>query len=380
MQDKKFFCYEIFKNLSVSTLNGVINYSPCCIFSRNFLQSDQLELEQYWNSNYHQHLKSCVDQDIKIPGCSTCFQNENNGHYSRRQAAKELYETYYNNTDIEIDGPQGLDYSVGNLCNLKCMICGPSNSTAWIPDYQQIWPEKNISNLLYKKNNQIKITDDRILQNLQFLHFHGGGEPFLSSAHVELLTRIKQVRGLGDVRVTYNTNATVRVTDSVLKLWEECQLVELYFSIDDVEERFEYQRTGANWHQVQENLQWYYQNMPHNHMFKINCVWSHLNLYYLKDLVNWHRDCFSANRFGDPTDLIFQRASGPFDVVNISSDLKRILLQKHSEYDQLLQLVNQINTNDSSRHTTFWEYVNKIDSVRDQKFSDICSEWASLVS
>ena len=55
---------------------------------------------------------------------------------------------------------------------------------------------------------------------------------------VRLVTNLDDAKGLADTRVFYNTNGTVRVSDEVLTLWEECKLVEIYFSIDDIEKRF----------------------------------------------------------------------------------------------------------------------------------------------
>jgi hypothetical protein len=78
----------------------------------------------------------------------------------------------------------------------------------------------------------------------------------LSNAHVNLLKNVQQVKGLGDVRVFYNTNGTQTVSDEILNLWEKCKLIELYFSIDDVGTRFDYQRTGADWNQVIANLKY----------------------------------------------------------------------------------------------------------------------------
>lgn len=379
MQDKKFFCYEIFKNLSVWSRNGQIEYSPCSIYSGHIKKSNKLVLNETWNQSEHKLLKQHVEHDRPINGCLQCYRSESNGIDSRRCGSKKLYEEFHQDTNLDIDGPQGLDYSVGNLCNLKCMICGPQNSTSWIPDYQKIYPKRDMSKFSYKKFEQIKITDDDFLKNLKNVHFHGGGEPLLSQSHKELLIKIKEVKGLGDVRVFYNTNATVLPTDNVLKLWEECQLIELYFSIDDVGERFNYQRTGADWDSVNSNLRWFYKNMPHNHMFNVNCVWSYLNLFYLDELVNWHKNEFSKNRYGDTTNLIFQRAIGEFNITAISETTHQILQNKFANYPQLLTLVNAVDIDNLNSHQLFWNYVNKIDDIRKQSFKQVCPEWSQLL-
>jgi hypothetical protein len=379
MQDKNFFCYEIYKNLSVWSRNGQIEYGPCSIYSGHIKKSDRLVLDETWNQPEHQLLKQSIENNVELTGCKHCFNSEQNRIESRRCGSKKLYEEFHKDVELNIDSPQGLDYSVGNLCNLKCMICSPQNSTSWIPDYQKIYPDRDISNLSYKKFEQLTITDDSFLKNLKNVHFHGGGEPLLSHTHTELLLKIKAVKGLQDVRVFYNTNATVIPSDEVLKLWEECQLIELYFSIDDVGSRFEYQRTGANWLAVTKNLNWFYHHMPHNHMFNVNCVWSYLNLFYLDELVNWYKTEFSQNRYGDPTNLIFQRAIGEFNMTAMHEKTHQLLQNKFANYSELLTLVNAVAVDNSSEHQRFWNYIDKIDSVRKQSFKQVCPEWSQLL-
>jgi hypothetical protein len=320
-----------------------------------------------------------VNQDQKIPGCDCCYQAENSGLQSRRLGSQHAYEQWHQDTNINLSAPQGLDYSVGNLCNLKCVICGPTNSSQWIPDYQKLYPEKNINYLKYQKNSQLEISNNESLKNIISVHFHGGGEPLLSKVHVNLLKRIRSVKGLADVRVFYNTNGTITVTDEVLKLWEECQLIELYFSIDDVSTRFEYQRTGAVWDQLVANLNWYYHTMPHNHMFKINCAWSYLNLFYLDELVDWHQTNFSSNRYKDPTELIFQKVTGPCEINHLSLTTYNKLKQKFQNYPQLLELVHTLSINDQT-HNNFWKYIDQLDQIRNVQFKSVCPDWSNLIS
>jgi|694.fasta_scaffold86201_4 MoaA/NifB/PqqE/SkfB family radical SAM enzyme len=383
MQNKKYFCYEIYKNLAIWSFNGNLSYNPCSFYSGYIKTSNTFDIAQVWNSPEHNQLKSMVDQDLPIPGCSACYDAEKNGLKSRRLGAKELYEDYFQDSNVNLTGPQSIDYSVGNLCNLKCVICGPQNSSAWIGDYQKIYPERNIERLQYDKFNQIQIDQPDLLKNIKNVHFHGGGEPLLSNNHINLLEKIKEVKGLQDVHVIYNTNGTKRASEKLLNLWAECQLVELYFSIDDVGERFNYQRTGAIWNEVVENLKWYKENMPVNHMFKINCTWGYLNLFYLNELVNWHKNHFNANRLGDPIELIFQKVVNSdfsLSLDFVSTKLKNIMFDKFKNYPELTKLVMSLETNDDKTHNKFWQSIQKIDSVRASGFRDICPDLASLLS
>ena len=383
MKDKKYFCYEIYKNLAIWSANGKLSYNPCSYYNGYIKTSDNFNLEDIWNSPEHNQLKQMIDKDQPIPGCSRCYREEEHGLVSRRLGSKELYENYFQDTNIDLDGPQGIDYSVGNLCNLKCMICGPSNSSAWVSDYQTMYPAKNIDFFKHDKYKKLQVDDSELLKNIKNLHIHGGGEPLLSDDHVRLLKKIKTVKGLNDVHVYYNINGTKRASEEVLDLWAECQLVELYFSIDDIGERFNYQRTGADWNELVENLNWYKENMPVNHMFKINCTWGYLNLFYLNELVDWHNNNFNTNRLGDPVNLIFQKVIDTdfkFSLDTVSTSLKVILIEKFKNYPRLLELVYTLKEDDNETHNEFWKSVGKIDAVRGVKFQDVCPELSSLLS
>ena len=375
MKDKPGFCYEIVKNLAFWSHNKDISYNSCSFYD-GFIDKN-VPVDQAWHGHNRKKIIEIVSQGSKVPGCHRCYKEESNGFKSRRQSSSELYETFLNDTDLSlaVSGPTGLDYSVGNWCNLKCVICGPDNSSSWISDYKKMYPLQDVSRYTARKTQTLEIQDDNILINVKSIHFHGGGEPLLSDTHIKLLQRIDQVKGLADVRVFYNTNGTVKVSDEVLHLWEKCRLIELYFSIDDVGTRFEYQRTGADWAVVTDNIQWYYHNMPHNHMFNINCVWGYLNLYYLDQLYDWYQQHLSSNRYGDPCNLIFQSAIGSFGIKHLDSVTLSMLSQKFKHYPSLLKLLDGIVAS-TYTHNKFWQAIDQIDNVRNTNFKDLCPEWS----
>ena len=379
MKNKKYFCYEIYKNLAVWSHNGKLGYNPCSFFNGYIKTSSEFNLTDVWNSPEHLELKKCVETDTRIPGCQACYSAEDSGIESRRQGSKKLYEEYHKDTNTELSGPTGIDYSVGNLCNLKCVICGPQNSSQWIPDYQKLHPTVDIVSFQYKKNEQLEITDADLLQNIKHVHFHGGGEPLLSKNHVRLLQKIQEVKGLSDVRVFYNTNATQTVSDEILQLWEKCRLIELYFSVDDIGTRFDYQRTGANWNKVNSTLDWFYANMPHNHMFNVNCTWSYLNFFYLDEVWDWWNENFSSNRYGDPTNLIFQKAVGEFGLNHLSKISHETLQNKFQGHNELLRLTQSLRTSDQP-HDSFWKNISALDQIRSTDFRELNPEWSKLIS
>lgn len=379
MHQKNYFCYEIYKNISVWSFDGTVRYNPCSFYNGYIGQDNKFDISLIWNNKHHQQLKTLIENDSPIPGCKYCYNAEHSNLESRRQGAKKSWEIFRRDIQINLSSPQSLDYSVGNLCNLKCMICGPRNSTSWLSDYAKLYPEANLDRYKFDKFNQIEVENEEFLKNIINVHFHGGGEPFMSASHINLLRAIDKVRGLNDVRIFYNTNGTIKVSDEVLSLWEKCKLVELYFSVDDVGDRFEYQRTGAKWQEVCENIEWYKKTAPNNYMYNLNCVWGYLNLYYLNELIDWYEVNHKSNRLGDPTNLIFQKALGSYGIPYISTVIQQKLIKRFENYKQVTELIMSIPINNSGGHEHFWKTVNAIDKIRGNNFKTLCSEWSSLL-
>jgi len=378
MIDKKYFCYEIYKNISIWSNQNKVRYNPCSLFQGYIKETKDVDIAKVWNSPEHLKIKQMVETDTRIPGCDVCYREEAAGRKSRRNNTKKLYEDFHCDTNINLNSPQSIDYSVGNLCNLKCVICGPNSSTSWLSDYQQMRPDVNIELFKYNKNIQKLLDDESVLGNIKTIHFHGGGEPLLSNNHLDLLNKIKDVKGLKDVRVFYNTNGTVIPNDTTMELWEQCLLVELYFSIDDISSRFEYQRTGANWEKVCNNIEIMKKIMPHNHMFNVNCVWSLLNLYYLDEVFDWYNATLKTNRYGDPSNFILQKAVGETEIKNLTESSLDVLKNKFSLHPRLFDLVKSIpkGTEDNQ---VFWNYINRLDNVRNTEFRKVFPEWSLLI-
>ena len=86
-------------------------------------------------------------------------------------------------------------------------------------------------------------------------------------------------------------------------LWSKFKLVKLDFSIDDIGERFNYQRTNADWKTVEENMFWYRETSPVNMMFGINRTISKLNKDIHKNWMIGLKIILPTNRLGDLNDF-----------------------------------------------------------------------------
>ena len=314
-------CLDAYKNLNILNQQGQLAIGPCCISPATPVK----EID-FYNNNFLKSIRASWDNHTFPPACKNCKQAEERGNSSRRLDIQQWYDDHgHNNKDVSL---VKIDYWTGNTCNLRCVICGPTNSSGWeselgIPNYKQI------------VNSNWKSLD---LGQIEHIHFNGG-EPLLSKEHISLL---EAVPNKSKVELNYNTNATIRPSQYLQDLWAQFKNVKLDFSIDDIGHRFEYQRYPAKWDEVTANLKWFVDTMPVNCLFGVNTTVSVLNQPYLDELDAWLAVNFAKNRLGDSITYNKQAAQGLFSTDNLQINA-----------DKILSFVNDCDT----RRGTNWRSV-----------------------
>jgi MoaA/NifB/PqqE/SkfB family radical SAM enzyme len=188
-----------------------------------------------------------------------------------------------------------LDLKLGNICYLKCRICGSwSSSTFATEELKHTGNEKgSFHHMMLKqgawpRENKVFWNEiDEIATQIRYLEFTGG-EPFMIKEHFAMLQGLV-ARGISkDIEIHYNTNGTQWPEDAA-EIWRHFKTVEVAFSIDDIGARFEYQRSNAKWDEVQENITKFkelrvrYPNIQLQVCSTVNVF----NVYYIEELANW---------------------------------------------------------------------------------------------
>jgi len=125
------------------------------------------------------------------------------------------------------------------------------------------------------------------MNQIRYIEFTGG-EPFMIQEHFDMLQGLVD-RGIAhNIEIHYNTNGTHYPEDADT-IWKHFKLVEIAFSIDDVGERFEYQRTNAVWSEVCRNIGWFRTLREHyaNIRLQVCSTVNVFNVLYLEELANW---------------------------------------------------------------------------------------------
>ena len=201
---------------------------------------------------------------------------------------KHFKEDYSTNLGSKL---QFLDLKLGNICNLKCRICGSWSSSKWAQEEIALYGKENIATEWLKqgqwprKSRKFWEHIDTILPDIKYFEFTGG-EPFLIKQHFDLLQRAVD-RGLAkDIDIHYNTNATRFPKQH--KLWQHFKQVQIAFSIDNTGKRFEYERDGAKWRTANTNID-KINNLREQYPIttQLCCTWNIQNIYYLNDILTW---------------------------------------------------------------------------------------------
>ena len=108
------------------------------------------DFQSAWNSTYMKNVRKQMLAGEKPPSCLKCFKEEAAGHRSKR-----MWETDYWSQRVDVDKilqetnedgslPPNLAYvdlRFGTKCQLACVMCSPHDSSGWIKDWQDIYPQ-----------------------------------------------------------------------------------------------------------------------------------------------------------------------------------------------------------------------------------------------
>jgi len=279
-------------SLETTPLGGA---RPCCLYTKELPNIDLTKqtLDDAFNSKEMQDLRRSFRNDEKPDGCERCWMEEKAGKKSKREYMLEKFKDIKVNYDSDTsDTLQFLDLKLGNICNLKCRICGSWSSSKWAQEEIAQYGKENIATEWLSKGSWPRRSKkfwehiDTILPTIKYFEFTGG-EPFLIKQHFDLLQRAVDKGYSNEIDIHYNTNGTQ--FPKQYEVWKTFKHVQIAFSIDNVGERFEYERDGASWSNVNENIKKFLKLKEQGYPFSFQiCVtWNIQNIYYMKELLQW---------------------------------------------------------------------------------------------
>jgi organic radical activating enzyme len=375
-------------------------------------------LKDAFNSNHMKQMRKDFLDGKKPSNCKKCWDEEDTGITSKRLVWAEQFSHKYPQLDYVFTNEVTdknliyLDLKLGTICNLKCRICGPMSSSKWAQDEMDIAvkfegvQKKDVKDLQaykwLKQGNWPRENDtfwsnlEDILPNVVHLEFTGG-EPWLINEHFEVLEKAVKDGYAKNIYVHYNTNGTQLPIHALENIWPHFKGVKASFSIDDTEKKFEYQRYGANWDEVNYNINYICNNKLHNMTTEICTTISLFNINSLIKLQEWVRhidklDTWYLNLMHQPghfnisilpdkakDEIAYGLLHWNWNAVDRLTAFK----QRDEFVTQIKHIVDYMYTHKVDNYETIQSYlfdqIFKVDWMRREKFHDIDPRLAELI-
>jgi organic radical activating enzyme len=320
------------------------------------------------------------------------------------------------------------DLRFGNLCNLKCRMCGPTDSSMWYEDQVKMFGEsyqdtRGLVKLTKDKKGKYKPVDDIYgwyekssiwwqlednMPNIEHLHMVGG-EPLMINQQYELLQKCIDRGEAHHIIIEHNSNIT-NIPDRAWNIWKHFKEIQIGASIDGVKSVVEYIRHPIKWSIIERNIQ-ALDTAEGNYKLWFAPTIGILNARHFPDMIIWVLEQ-KFNRFNVETwkppvtahplhhpkwlnmkilpleakkeitqyyedckphiqDLIFQKTDrGP-------DQKKRLYDRTVALLDQYSTLMNQEDWSDLM--PKFWELNSKLDDIRDEKLQDAIPDIYELI-
>lgn len=376
--------------------------SPCCLSLQNIsapgtttpYHLSQTTLTSGYRSEFMQDLRRKFRSGQRPHNCRRCWNEEDAGRISKRQRSLEQFSSRLDEIQWDNDLPDQLwmlDLKLGNLCNLRCRICGPWSSTRWsneamskeqdVIDKRHSNTYKMIKGGEWPENNDTFWQDlDSLLPKVSMIEF-SGGEPFMVMRHYDLLKRAVSLGVAGNIHLHYNTNGTI--IPEVESEWQQFRRVEISFSIDNVGKKHEFERAGAGWEALVRNLGSFRQMAANNPRMSLHSctTMSIINIMDLPDTVAWlEQQGFNStylNMLHDPPS---------FNIGRMTDAARKLVLERLTTdrfpdkyHDEVLGIRRFIENGPSSDGVSFCERMKNSDQYRGEDFRVLYPEMAQAM-
>ena len=381
-------------------------------------------LEDIWNGPVMREVRRQVQNGERPEVCKPCFDLEDQGVESLRQRhikgdIPEARINLYPNALAKLTNSYAMPFEfptmeikLNNLCNLKCRMCNPLDSTNW-KDWDAVVPfykkENNylvptVERLVDKPGQYIGPFDDtdnwwasfeKLLPHFRRVEF-AGGEPLMDPQHYKILDMLKPYGK--NIEIKYATNGTtlgISKGRTIHDYWPHFRSVAVNVSLDGIHDVYNYIRTNSNFDEVERNIQ-EIKTIPNvsrvvgaftaqagNILQAADCIDYFLNkmgIVFYSHRVSYP-NVLSAQVLPRPLkDLAIDRLRevsmrvASFEIVKQHPILEKITQQ------QIQDNINYLNAKDEShRWAEFVDFNNRLDATRNQCLLDAVPEFKNYV-
>lgn len=224
-------------------------------------------IEAGWNSPFMRDIRLDMLEGREPAACATCYKEERLGIKSYRESSNETFAGQIAPAAAATapDGASPLslvrsvDMRLGNLCNLKCRMCGPVSSRLLIPEWRTLFDVpadeprlRALEQVNWFETDAFWANCAALLPGLDKLHF-AGGEPLLITRMLDFLQQTIAAGHAGHIALSYVTNLTI-LPERVTTLWPAFKAVTLTGSLDGSDAVNSYIRFPSKWDRIDANI------------------------------------------------------------------------------------------------------------------------------
>jgi MoaA/NifB/PqqE/SkfB family radical SAM enzyme len=384
---------------------------------------DKDKLEDIWNNDTMKRIRRQVLNNERPPECEPCFSLEDQGVESLRErhiagiipeARINLYPLAPSKVNEDFSMPleiPTMELKLNNLCNLKCRMCHPMDSTSW-NDWSEIKEfYKAENNIMYDLVEQHDLENtplldkfednpewwaslQRLAPNFKRVEF-AGGEPLMDPQHYRILDMLAPYGDQIEIKYATNLSMLGKGKRTVQEYWPKFKSVAVNVSIDGLEEGYEYIRGNASWQDLIDNVQ-KIQSIPNISRIVGAVTVQVSNILALDKIIEYFLDdlgvIFHTHRVTYPNVLSIQVLPKELKVlavkrlINVEKRLKSFkMIALHPELleytkNQIQDNINYLISKDQSK---LWkdcvEFNRRLDATRNQSFTDVTPEFLPYV-
>lgn len=271
--ENKNFCVVPWTGIEINSDGEVMT---CAQGATTLGNIQEQSLEEVLNAKPIKDIKKNMLANKPDANCFRCTRrqiHDKNFTYLRDHYNKLLVKDDVNYNDIDEFKLHTVDLHWSNVCNLRCIMCNPKQSSLVAKDdgvFIKPIEEQNIQTIIKT------VVENQYNMREVYL---SGGEPFYIPYNIELMKRIENK----DIPLRINTNMQWNKNNRLFQVLKDFTNVHITVSADAVSDKFEYIRNGASWSDFIDNIDYVRQNTTFK--IRMNTIFSIMNADTIPDLI-----------------------------------------------------------------------------------------------
>lgn len=297
------------------------------------------------------------------------------------------------------------DIRLSNFCNLKCRMCGPTESHSWYDDWTMIKSEKfeshgthlelekgaknrfhikGVNPFAWVNNVDIYEMFSKQTPGMREIHI-SGGEPLIIQEHYKLLETYVKEGVAKNIKLDYNTNFT-NIPQKFLDIWPNFREVDVGGSIDGYGPLNDYIRAPSKFSALEKTINTLDKKSSSNvrpwftHTVQIQ------NIFYITELIQWviEQDFVKFNRLAKGPFFTHHPVHNPttYNIQSLPESTKKLVKDKIENWCNTWwrDYINNLPDDWQMRNVSSFDEIIKVwDNDKEVLYKFVCDDLQSIV-